>query len=62
MVTTIDDIERKKNDEWKKSCKKEVYSQIVLNRLKKKKMINRKQAKNIQEKINKLGTMNVPTR
>ena len=52
MIKTIDDIERERFERWQKSCRKEVVSQIILNYLKKKKIVNRKQAKEIQERIN----------
>jgi len=59
MVITIKDIERREFERWRMSCKKEVASQIILDHLKKKKMVNRKQAKEIQERITKLGKKNL---
>ena len=61
MITTIRDIERKKEEEWKKNCKKEVISQLILNKLKKKKIINKNQSNVIQGKINELGKDNLQT-
>lgn len=45
-------------ERWRQNCKKEVYAQIVLNRLKKNKIIKRKREKEIQKKINLLGYKN----
>ena len=44
--------------EWKISCKKEISAQIILNQLKKKKMLKRKKIKEIQKKINLISYKN----
>ncbi len=59
MVITIKDIERKEFEEWQKSCRKEVWLQIILNEMKKRKSIKKETAKRMQERINKLGEENL---
>jgi hypothetical protein len=44
---------------WRINCKKEVISQIILNKIKKRKLIKRKKEKEIQRKINLLGYKNL---
>jgi len=57
-IKTLDDIERGKKEEWKQNCSKEVRAQILLNKLKKEKRVNRKNGKIIQGRINELGKSN----
>lgn len=43
---------------WQITCKKEIVAQIILNRIKKLKLIKREKEKKIQNKINLLGYSN----
>jgi len=43
---------------WRFNCKKEIFAQIILNRAKKRKLIKRKNEKEIQKKINIMGYKN----
>ena len=54
-VTTLKSIEKKKVDDWKASCKRNVGSQILLNELIKKKKVSKKDAKIIQKRLDLLS-------
>ena len=52
-------MNEEETENWEKKCRKEVASQIILNRLEKLKKISPIQKKEIQKKINKLGYANL---
>ena len=51
-------MREKEFQEWGDNCKKEVATQIILNRLYKKKKVTLKQKKEIQKKIDTIGYKN----
>lgn len=58
-IITLKDIEKKNHEEWKNNCKKEVVSQVILNKLNKKGLLSKNQSKKIQDKITKFGKLNM---
>jgi len=57
-LKTLKDIENEEIELWRRSCKKEVFAQILLNQMKKRKLLNIKQVKLIQNNIDIIGEHN----
>ena len=58
-IKTLKDIERERQEGWETNCDKEVSAQILLNYIKKKKLLNKYKIREIQKAINILGKDNL---